>query len=58
MVSNRMQFSASNRTYQIAFRVLTYMSLYQTIFLLIVVSHKVLYLDPLLFLIYINDLQD
>ena len=45
MVSNRMQFSASNRTYQIAFRVLTYMSLYQTIFLLIVVSHKVLYLD-------------
>ena len=45
MVSNRMQFSGSNRTYEIAFRVLTYMSLYQTIYLLIVVSHKVLYLD-------------
>ena len=48
MVSNRMQFSGSNHTYQIAFRVLTYTALYhvyQTIFLLIVVSHKVLYLD-------------
>ena len=45
MVANRMQFTGSNDTYQIAFRVLTYMALYQTIFLLIVVSHKVLYLD-------------
>ena len=50
MVSNRMQFSVSNHTYQIAFRVLTYRSLYQTIFLLIVVSLKVLYLDLCCFL--------
>ena len=45
MVSNRMQFSGSNHTYQIAFRVLTCMALYQTIFLLSVGSHLVLYLD-------------
>ena len=32
------------------------MELYQTIFLLVVGSHKVLYLD--LFLSYINDLQE
>ena len=59
MASIHMQFSGSNHTCQIAFRVLLYMELYQTIFPLVVESHKGLYLDPCYFSFnYINDLQE
>ena len=50
MASTRMQLCGSNHTYQIAFRVLVN-GLYQTIFLLVVGSHRVLSLGPCCFLL-------